>query len=290
MKGHLVKTVVYTLLAMILLSSFGLVGCGGNNREISVEPAEEPTQEVIPTLEPTKEVIPTEEPTEEVPPTEEPTEEVIPTEEIVDLPPIMGTYSVAGLDPDYNEYEGTLEITASNGIFQWNWLDREPSGIGIYQGDVVSVIWGEKEKDCHVVLSYSIQEDGVLEGVLYEKGQTGLGDDKSTPQGEMGEGIEGKYQAFGNIGDGFTIYVADLDVARNGDVYDFHWVLLSGEQYYGVGIQRGNIVSVAMSAHEDNRCMVVSYLIEEDGTLDGIWAFIGDPELGTDVATLETSE
>ena len=184
---------------MILIVAFGLAGCGGNNQELSAElteemlPTEEPTEVVIPTEEPTEEVIPTEEPTEEVIPTEEPTEEAIPTEEIVELPPIMGNYAVTGIDPDYNNYEDTLEITASNGIFQWNWLGREPAGIGLFQENVVSVAWGE-EKECNVI-SFFIDDEGVLDGIYTEKGETRIGSDKSMPQGEMGEGIEGTYMA-----------------------------------------------------------------------------------------------
>ena len=285
------KRFLFTSLAFILLMVIGLMGCAGNNQEFSEEPTEEviptekPTEKVIPTEEPTEEVTPTEEPTQEVLPTEEPTEEVVPTEEIVELPPIMGTYSVSGLDPDYTNYEGALEITASNGIFQWNWLDREPVGIGLFQEDVVSVAWGD-QKECNVI-SFLIDEDGVFYGIYTEKDETRIGTDKSVPQGEMGEGIEGSYLAFGTTPDGGG-YFCSLDVTRNGEVYDFYWPEC-GDDFYGVGIQRGNIVSVAFS-RRTRSCMIYSYLIEEDGTLDGIWASIGSSEVGTDVAVPETSD
>jgi hypothetical protein len=289
MKRQLVNTII---LAVILVSAFGLAGCGGNNRDMSVETADEavptdaPTEVVIPTEEPTEEIIPTEEPTQEALPTEAPTEEVIPTEEAVELPPILGTYSVTGVDPDHNNYEDTLEIMASNGILQWNWLNREPLGIGLVQEDVVSVAWGE-EKECNVI-SFFVDEEMVLDGIYAEKGETRTGSDKSMPQGEMGEGIEGTYMAFGSTPGG-GMYICDLEVTRNGDFYDFYWPDC-GDSFYGVGIQRGNIVSVAFSRRNTNSCMLYSYLIEEDGTLNGLWATIGAAELGTDVATPETSD
>lgn len=85
------------------------------------------------------------------------------------------------------------------------------------------------------------------------------------------------------------MYFCDLNVTRNGDFYDFYWPDC-GDSFYGVGIQRGNIVSVAFSRRNNNSCMIYSYLIEEDGTLDGLRATIGALELGTEVATPETSE
>ena len=292
MKKLLSKISGYISLVIILLTIFGLIGCGGINQATNPEPTEEviptkePTEKVMPTEEPTKEVIPTEEPTKEVLPTEEPTEEAIPTEEIVELPPIMGTYSVTGVDLDDNKYESTLEITASYGFFQWNWLNREPVGLGVHQDGVVTVAWGE-EQDCNPI-SYVIQENGHLKGIYTEMDATRMGSEESVPLELMGEGIEGTYVAFGSTPSG-NMYGCDLEITLNGDVYDFTWDC--GNFYHGVGIQRGNLVSVAFSESKKTRsCMVVSYLINEDSTLDGIWTYKSATELGTDVATPETSE
>ncbi len=295
MKTKLIKITGYTWLAMILIVAFGFAGCGGNNQELSAEPTEEilpteePTEVIIPTEEPTEEVIPTEEPTEEVIPTEEPTEEAIPTEEIVELPPIMGNYAVTGIDPEYNNYEDTLEITASNGIFQWNWFGREPAGIGIFQEDVVSVVWRKEKSGVEAcgLISYIVQEDGVLDGIYKEIGSTWVGEEKAMPLGESEEGIEGTYMSVGSTPGG-GMYSCNLELTRNGDVYDFLWDC--GVSFYGVAIQRGNFVSVAFSKSSPKSCTVFSYLIEEDGTLDGLWVTLGDSELGTDVAVPETFE
>ena len=289
MKQSFATEMLYTALAIILMLAFGLVGCGGNNLVQSAEP----TEEVLPTEEPTEEVIPTEEPTEEVIPTEEPTEEVvptvIPTESVFYLPPITGKYSVSGLDPDFNNYEGELEITASNGFFLWNWPDRERDGVGVDQENVVSVAWLEGLGSCNA-MSFVIQEDGVLEGFYTsEVGGTQFGTTIARPAGEMGDGIEGTYDFIGSLQTTAGSASGPLEITRDGDVYDFYWEFYWGE-WYGVGIQRGNIVSVGYAHRKSVDCMVVSYLMEEDGTLDGIWAYLGDAEFGTDVAVPETSE
>lgn len=293
MKKKFIKMAGYTSLGLILLIVIGLMGCGGNTQDISEEPTEvvapteKPTEKVDPTEEPTEEVIPTEEPTEEVIPTEAPTEEVVPTEDISKFPQIFGKYSVVGLDPDYNNYESILEITASDGVFQWNWLDREPVGYGIFQEDVVSVVWNEYIYDCGL-MSMTVQEDGILDGIYKEIGSTWVGEFSMIPEGELGEGIEGTFTAVGNNSSG-GMFICLGTMTRNGDVYDLLYDC-EGTSFYGVGIQRGSFMSVAFSNRKTRSCMVANYLIAEDGTLDGIWASIGSSEVGTDVAVPETSE
>jgi hypothetical protein len=282
MKEQRIKITGSALITILLILVLWLVGCGGNTQAENVEP----TEEVIPTEAPTDEVIPTDAPTEEISPTETPTEEVIPTEEIVELPEIFGKYTIDGIDPDNNNYKDTLEISATNGIFQWNWLSREKFGVGLYHGDMITVAWA-KAGDC-VAFSYSIQEDGTLEGPQTEMHETSIGYEKLTPRGEMGEGIEGTYKLEGITGGGDKYYNCEAGIANTGNVYEMYW-RCGDIYYYGVGIQRGNIVSGAQ-APKEKRCMFYSYIIEEDGTLDGIWALIGTSEIGTEVATPDTSE
>jgi len=288
MKKQFIKIAGYTSLAIIFTMVLWLTGCGRNNQSLSAEPAEEvistedPTEVVVQTEEPTEEPPPTQEPTEEPTPTQEPTEEPAIPEEMVELPPIMGKYAVAGNDPDYNNYEGALEITAANGFFQWNWSDREPFGVGLHREDVVSVAWGDES--CNPA-TYIVQEDGVLNGIY--KNEAGFGTEQSVPTGEVEEGIEGTYMSFGTNPNG-GMYMCDLEVTRNGEIFDFNYDC--GSPYYGVGIQRGNIVAIAYTDSKRASCMLASYLIQEDGTLDGVWAYVGDTKLGTDIATPETSE
>lgn len=293
MKKQLINKTGFKWLAIVLVLVFGFVGfvgCGGNN----LAQIEEPTEEILPTEEPTEEVIPTETPTEVVTPTEEPTIVVTPTEDVYNFPPIMGKYSVSGLDPNYNNYEGELEIAPSKGYLIWNWSDRARDGVAIPQENVVTVAYleGEGMSPCNV-MSFAIQEDGSLIG-NYTVPIQGLefGLINAQPAGGMGQGIEGTYDFVGSS-PGYTNR-GPLVITRNGDVYDLYWELDWQEygvgKWYGVGIQQGNILSVAYSKRKTAACMVFSYLMEEDGTLDGSWVYINSTELGTDIAIPKTSE
>lgn len=285
MKEQRIKITGRALITILLMLVLGLVGCGGNNQEISVEP----TDEVIPTEEPTKEVIPTdeptEEPTEEVIPTEAPTEEVVPTEEIVELPAILGKYTVAGIDPDNNNYEGALEITASNGIFWWNWLDRNKPGVGLSYENMVTVAWA-KSGYCGPFV-YTLHEDGTLEGIWTERFETNIGDETLMPRGERGEGIVGSYALEGMTPDGNPYFNCKAQITNNGDMYEFYWACGDTEMY-GVGIQSGNIVT-GIQASKRQSCTFYSYSIEDDGTLDAVWVLDGTDtsEIGTEVAIPE---
>lgn len=282
MKEQRSKITGSALITILLILVFGLVGCGGNTQAENVEP----TKEVIPTEEPTEEVIPTEESTEEVIPTEVPTEEAIPTEEIIDLPPILGDYTVVGTNPDGSNYENTLEVTASNGIFWWNWLDRNKPGVGLSHEDMVIVAWA-KSGYCGPFI-YTLHEDGTLEGDWTEMHDTSIGVETLSPRGERGEGIVGSYALEGITPDGDVYYNCKAEITNNGDQYEFYWACGDIESY-GVGIQSGNIVT-GVQASKRKYCVFYSYRIEDGGTLDGMWVLEGTSEIGTEVATLDTSE
>jgi hypothetical protein len=278
MKEQRIKITGSDLIAILLILVLGLVGCGGNDQAISVEP----TDEVIPTEEPTKEVIPTDAPTEE------PTEEVIPTEEMVDLPPILGDYSVMGTNPDGSNYENNLEITASNGIFWWNWLDRNKPGVGLSYENMVTVAWA-KSGYCGPFV-YTLHEDGILKGIWTERFETNIGNETLMPRGESGEGIVGSYALEGTTPDGNPYSNCKVEITNNGDMYEFYWACGDIEMY-GVGIQSGNIVT-GIQASKRKACTFYSYSIEDDGTLDAVWVLDGTDtsEIGTEVATPDTSE
>lgn len=284
MKNQGIKIKNYTLLTILLVMVFCLVGCGGNTQADIVEP----TEEVIPTEAPTEEIIPTEEPTKEVIPTEEPTEEMIPTEEMVDLPPILGDYTVLGTNPDGSNYEGALEITASNGIFWWNWLDRNKLGVGLSYENMVTVAWA-KSGYCGPFV-YTLHEDGTLEGVWTERFETSIGVETLSPRGERGEGIVGSYALEGTTPEGDPYFNCKAEIINNGDMYEFYWACGDIESY-GVGIQSGNILT-GIQASKRQSCTFYSYSIEEDGTLDAMWVLDGTDtsEVGTEVATPNVSD
>lgn len=188
---------------------------------------------------------------------------------------IEGAYAVTGTNPDGSTYESTLDVAASGEGYTWSWNAGEYTGVGLQQGNVVSVAWGDAA--CYVV-SYVIGDDGVLSGKWTDMAISGIGTDVATPTDNMGEGIEGLYNAVGTNPDEST-YGCALQVTKVGDVYEWYWFACG--EYTGVGIQDGNVVSVAYGS--DN-CSAMSYHIEDDGTLNATWTYVGMSDLGTELA------
>lgn len=243
------------VLALVLLLAFVMSACGGSPQAATEQPVEEPAAEE---------------------PVEAPTEEVA-EEAPAEMNGIAGSYNLLGTNPDGSEYSGTLGVSASGDAYSWSWNDGEYLGIGLQTGDVVSVAWGADE--CYVV-SYAVGEDGVLNGVWTDMAASGIGGDVATPTDNMGEGIEGLYNAVGTNTDG-SEYTCSLQVTKTADnVYEWYW--FNCGEYTGVGIQDGDVVSVAYGS---DSCSAISYHVEDDGTLNGVWAYVNTTSLGTDVAT-----
>ena len=90
--------------------------------------------------------------------------------------------------------------------------------------------------------------------------------------------LEGNYNIAGKNPDGSN-YGCILSVVPNGEVYKWYWS--SCGDYEGIGIQQGNVVSVAWGSPD---CTVVSYDIQEDGTLKAKWTPINYTNLGSEMA------
>ena len=94
------------------------------------------------------------------------------------------------------------------------------------------------------------------------------------------EGIAGSYDLVGTNPDG-SEYGCSLQVTKTADgVYEWYW--FSCGEYTGVGIQDGNVISVAYGSEN---CSAISYHVEDDGVLNGSWTYVGMTDLGTDVAS-----
>jgi hypothetical protein len=252
MKNH--KLVI----TLLLLLAFVLSACNG-----SAPAAEEPAEEVA-----------TEAPMAEEEPTEAPAAEAAP---VASMEGIAGSYDLTGTNPDASEYSGTLDVAAVGDAYSWSWNGGEYTGVGLQTENVVSVAWGADE--CYVV-SYSVGDDGVLSGRWTDMAASGIGTDVATPTDQMGEGLEGLYNILGTNPDG-SEYGCSLQVTKTADgVYEWYW--FSCGEYTGVGIQDGNVVSVAYGS---DSCSAISYHVEDDGTLNGSWTYVGMTDLGTDVAT-----
>jgi hypothetical protein len=182
---------------------------------------------------------------------------------------------VEGTNPDGSKYEGTLDVTALGEAFSWSWNGGENKGIGLQQGDIVSVAWGA---DACYVVSYIIEDTGVLSGKWTDMAMSGMGTDVATPTENMGEGIEGLYNAIGTNPDG-SEYGCSLQVTKKAEnVYEWFW--FNCGEYTGVGIQDGTNISVA---YGDSACSAISYHVQDDGSLKGIWTYVGQTDLGTEV-------
>ena len=89
--------------------------------------------------------------------------------------------------------------------------------------------------------------------------------------------IEGEYDASGKNPDGKQ-YKAKLTVEPAGNLYHFVW----SNNTDGVGIKRGDNVAVGIGG---TRCGFVTYQVQSDGSLDGIWGGGGSDKTGTERAT-----
>jgi hypothetical protein len=189
---------------------------------------------------------------------------------------VVGTYTLKGTNPDKSTYEGTLDVTAAGEAFNWSWNGGEYKGIGLQQGDTVSVAWGS---DACYVVSYVIGNDGVLTGRWTDMAASGIGSDIATPTDMMGEGLEGLYNAAGKNPDG-SDYGCSLQVTKKAEnVYEWYW--FNCGEYTGVGIQNGEVVSVAYGASE---CSAMSYKVNANGSMDAVWTYVGQTALGTENA------
>ncbi|NQU78595.1 fibronectin-binding protein [Candidatus Woesearchaeota archaeon] len=74
---------------------------------------------------------------------------------------LEGDYFVKGTNQIGLSYTGTLEITKKDNSYKvaWDLGEEKYTGIGILEGNVFTVDWGQE----HPVI-YNIQENGTLEG------------------------------------------------------------------------------------------------------------------------------
>jgi polyhydroxybutyrate depolymerase len=94
-----------------------------------------------------------------------------------------GAYTVTGAATDGTTYEGTLQVTAVDDIFEWRWdVGGEFVGVAIRQDDIISVAYGG---DACSNLSYEILDDGTLNALWTYVGQSAVGTEIITPSDEV---------------------------------------------------------------------------------------------------------
>jgi len=192
-------------------------------------------------------------------------------------PDIAGKYNVVGTNPNGGNYKGTLDVIARGDVYQFRWnAGTQYDGVGIQNANIVAVAYanGTDGKGCGVV-DYDIQDNGSLDGKWGYWGVNEAGSESATRT--SGSGLEGEYDATGKNPSGKQ-YKAKLTVEPAGNLYRFVW----SNDTDGVGIKRGNNIAVGIGG---TRCGFVTYEVQSDGTLDGIWGGGGSDKTGTEKAT-----
>ena len=192
-------------------------------------------------------------------------------------PDIAGKYDITGTNPDGASYKGTLEVITRGDVYQFRWnAGSQYDGVGVQNGNIVAVAFttGTEGKGCGVV-DYDIRGDGALDGKWGYWGTNEAGTESATRT--SGSGLTGEYDGTGKNPDGKQ-YKVKITVEPAGNLYRFVW----SNNSEGIGIKRGNNIAVGIGG---SRCGFVTYQVQSDGSLDGIWGGGGSDKTGTEKAT-----
>jgi len=192
-------------------------------------------------------------------------------------PDVAGKYDITGSNPEGGNYKGTLEVIKRGDVYQFRWnAGTQYDGVGVQNGNIVAVAYanGTDGKGCGVI-DYDIAGDGALSGKWGYWGINEAGTESATRT--SGSALIGEYDATGKNPDGKT-YKARLTVEAAGNLYRFAW----SNDTEGMGIKRGDNVAVGIGGR---RCGFVTYEVQSNGALDGIWGGGGSDKTGTEKAT-----
>jgi hypothetical protein len=194
---------------------------------------------------------------------------------VVDSSDSMISWAISGEFSDGTVYEGTMTFTPNadqnSAIVQQQIGDTTISGIALLDEGVLTVVYGGE--GCGVG-SYLVQDNSDLMGRWTLVGQTTVGSEMATLIN-----ISGSHNISGTNLDG-TAYEGTLEVTPNNQIHTFDYTL--GEQQFpGVGILRGNVISVGFGGEQ---CSVASYFVSPDGTLKGLWTVVGSDTVGSENA------
>lgn len=114
--------------------------------------------------------------------------EMAPDADPANLPDLMGTYVVNGVDPLGVEYGGHLTITAGEdpGTYHLQWIivSGIQEGIGVLKGNQLIVDWqiieSSKEHSQGTAI-YTVTETGQLDGIRKAEGVDGEGNEQAYP-------------------------------------------------------------------------------------------------------------
>ena len=96
---------------------------------------------------------------------------------------------------------------------------------------------------------------------------------RTRPQSQDEPDITGTYRCEGVLLDG-NKYKATVEIQKIGDAYTVRWVRGIAEAHIGVGIRKGNLLSVCFAAGRGGAGIVV-YQIDKGPKLHGDWTELG---------------
>ena len=185
-----------------------------------------------------------------------------------------GKYNITGANPEGGVYKGRWADARGDVTNFAGMLDAVRRG-GRAKTETLSIAYanGSDGKGCGVI-DYDIASDGSLSGKWGYWGVNDAGTESAART--SGSSLVGEYDATGKNPDGKQ-YKAHLTVEPAGNLYRFAW----SNNTDGIGIKRGDNVAVGIGG---TRCGFVTYQVQGDGSLDGIWGGGGSDKTGTEKA------
>ncbi|NDJ54792.1 MAG: hypothetical protein GYB68_17115 [Chloroflexi bacterium] len=189
---------------------------------------------------------------------------------VVNLP---GAYAIAGTQPSGDTYEGAMTIEENGEAYRvtWDVQGVSQTGVGVLRANILTVAFPE---GCTATI-YERQPELRLIG-FWSDGSGTVQREEAIPIPEIEperETIDQVYVLRGEEANGetYTIQLSIRFLDDADDVLVMRWRVTETNDVEGVGLLEGDLLSAANPVE----CGVYSYQIDENGDLNGRWAFFG---------------
>lgn len=184
-----------------------------------------------------------------------------------------GTYDIAtGRNPDGSSYQGAVQIARTGSVVHLRWdlggTHNTHQGVGLVDGNRLAAAWTAAPNGGVVI--YKVN-GGTLTGRWASYGGT----TEAVENLKGPSGLSGDYRITLGTNESGGRYTGKVGIVPRGTSYALKWELDSGEQYTGVGVLTGDLLTVGWGAGSG----AVVYDVRGD-KLDGSWVGRGDPKLG----------
>ncbi|MBL8722355.1 MAG: hypothetical protein JNL79_40610 [Myxococcales bacterium] len=203
---------------------------------------------------------------------------------------IEGAFKVTGVGADGGEYTGSATLKKIGGqMFKGTWnLGKKFEGVCFRDGSVLSCGWSAKHD--LGVMAYLVKDNGDLDGVWFEEGNTTIGKEYL---------VGGNGNLLGNYtiktgeeppkgGAKAKTYSGTVKVGFHNGVYTFDWNFGGGKKLSGLGLRDGDVVSVGFN--DTGNYGVLQYDIKggagKKTTLVGRWVESGTSNKGPGAETM----